>query len=78
MAAVVTLIIRRYVLSRLLSRAVGFGFIFLIFLGLAVAFYVLWTWLFFEHPAEIAEKVPVSSQVLRRKRKRFFGNLHKW
>jgi hypothetical protein len=76
-AAGVALIIRRYWLSRLLSRTIGFGILFLIFLGLAVAFYAVWMWVFFEHPAEIAERGPISSQELRRKRKRFFDSLPK-
>ena len=76
-AAGVALLIWRYLLSQLLSRAIGFGILFLIFLGLAVAFYVLWMWIFFEHPAEIAEELPISSQELRRKRKRFFDSLPK-
>src|SRR5437763_3434501 len=76
-AAGLALIIWRYWLSRLHRRTIGFGILFLIFLGLAVAFYALWMWVFFEHPAEIAERVPISSQELRRKRKRFFDSLPK-
>ena len=76
-AAGLALIIWRYWLSRLHRRTIGFGILFLIFLGLAVAFYALWMWVFFEHPAEITERVSISSQELRSKRKRFFDSLQK-
>jgi hypothetical protein len=34
-------------------------------------------WVFFEHPAEIAKKLPISSIELRRKKKKFFDTLPK-
>jgi len=76
-AAGLALIVWRYWLSRLLSRTIGFGILFLIFLSLAVGFYILWMWVFFEHPAKIAEKAPISSSELRRKSKSFFESLPK-
>jgi hypothetical protein len=60
-----------------LSPTFGFAVLFLIFVVLAGAFYVLVMWFFFEHPGEIAKKLPVSSSELRRKQKEFFDNLPK-
>ncbi|MCU1305237.1 MAG: hypothetical protein JWQ87_5521 [Candidatus Sulfotelmatobacter sp.] len=60
-----------------LSPTFGFAMVFLIFVVLAGAFYVLVMWFFFEHPAEIAKKLPISSSELRRKQKEFFDNLPK-
>jgi hypothetical protein len=39
---------------------------------LAVALYVLWTWVFFEHPAEITKKLSITSHELHRRRKELF------
>jgi preprotein translocase subunit SecY len=60
-----------------LSPTFGFAVVFLIFVVLTVTFYVLWMWVFFEHPAEIAKKLPISSIELRRKKKKFFDTLPK-
>jgi hypothetical protein len=65
------------IIWRKLGPTLGFGAFFLIFAILAVAFYVLWMWVFFEHPAEIAKKLPISSKELHRKKKEFFDNLPK-
>jgi hypothetical protein len=76
-AAGFALIIWRRFIWRQLSPTFGFAVIFLIFVVLALAFYVLWIWVFFEHPTEIAKKLPISSKELRRKKKEFFDNLPK-
>jgi preprotein translocase subunit SecY len=76
-AAGFALLIWRRFIWRQLSPTFGFAMLVLIFVVLAGAFYVLWMWLFFEHPAEIAKKLPISSSELRRKQKEFFDNLPK-
>lgn len=50
------------------------GTILLIIGGFCVAFYFLWTWVFFERPAELDKKLPINSKELRRKRKEFFDS----
>ena len=77
LAAVLVLVIRRYYLARLPSPFIRFGILFLVFIVLAVAFYKVWTWFFFVHPAEIAEGHSPSGKELRWKRKRFFDSLPK-
>ena len=62
---------------RQLSPVFGFAVLFLILVALAGAFYVLWIWLFFEHPSEIARKLTIRSSELRRKQSQFFDNLPK-
>ena len=59
------------------SPTFGFAVVFLIFVVLTATLYVLWMWVFFEHPAEIAEKLPISSIELRKKKKNFFDTLPK-
>jgi hypothetical protein len=76
-AAGVALIIWRVVIRQVFSTTLGFVILFLIFVGLSVAVYVLWYWFFFEHPAELATKLPMSSKKRRRKRKEFFDRLPK-
>jgi preprotein translocase subunit SecY len=76
-AAGFALIIWRRFVWRQLNPTFGFAVLFLIFIVLAVAFYALWMGVFFEHPAEIAKKLPIGSSELRRKKKEFFDNLPK-
>ena len=76
LAALVALVIWRYGLARLASPF-RFGIFVLVFAVLSVAFYKIWTWVFFVHPAEIAEKHQPTGKELRWKRKRFFDSLPK-
>lgn len=76
-AAGIALIIWRAFIWQRLSPAVGFGVLFLIFVVLTFALYVVWMWVFFVHPPEIAKKLPTSGKELRRKQKQFFDNLPK-
>ncbi|MFZ3278931.1 MAG: hypothetical protein WA182_18685 [Candidatus Sulfotelmatobacter sp.] len=50
------LVIWRAFIWQRLSPAVGFGVLFLIFVVLTFALYVVWMWVFFVHPPEIAKK----------------------
>jgi hypothetical protein len=77
LAAGMALIIWRAFISQRLSPIFGFGVLFLIFVILTSALYVVWKWIFFEHPDEIAKKLPISGKELRRKKKQFFDNLPK-
>jgi hypothetical protein len=72
-AAGITLVIGK-LLQRPFSLIFGFA-LFLFFLGLWLIFYALWYWFFFEHPAENAKKLPISSKELRRRTKAFYDNL---
>jgi hypothetical protein len=54
------------------SPAFGLAVLLIIFVVLTFALYVVWTWVFFEHPAEIAKKLPTSSKELRRKEETVF------
>jgi len=76
-AGFVLIIWKRFIWQQLGPTFGVFAMLFLIFVVLAGAFYVLVTWFFFEHPAEIAKKLPISSSELRRKQKEFFDNLPK-
>jgi hypothetical protein len=49
--------------------------VLLIFVGLCVMFYFVWYWVFYERPAELEKRLPVSSKELRRRKKEFFENL---
>lgn len=77
LAAGVALIIgKRFVWQRL-SPTFGFATLFLIFVILTGAFYIVSMWILFEHPAEIAKKLPTTSHELHRKKKAFFDSLPK-
>jgi hypothetical protein len=71
------LVIWRYYLGHLPNPFLRFGILSLIFVVLSVAFYKLWIWVFFVHPAEIAERHPPTGKELRWKRKRFFDSFPK-
>ena len=77
LAAGMALIIWRAFIGQRLSPTFSFGVLFLIFVVLTFALYVAWMWIFFEHPAEIAKKLPTSGKELRRKKKQFFDDLPK-
>jgi hypothetical protein len=47
----------------------------LIFAGACVASYFVWNWMFFERPAELNKKIPISSKELRGRTKEFYDNL---
>jgi hypothetical protein len=49
--------------------------VLLIFVGLCVVFYFVWIWVFYERPAELEKKVPISSKELRRRKKEFYDSL---
>jgi hypothetical protein len=68
-AAGVALIMWRLLIRQVFSTTLGFVILFLIFVGISVAVYVLWYWFLFEHPAELAAKLPMSSKEQRRKKK---------
>jgi hypothetical protein len=76
-AAGFALIIWKRFIWQQLSPALGFALFLLIFIVLAAAFYVPLKWIFFEHPAEISKKLPISSRELRKKKTQFFDNLPK-
>jgi hypothetical protein len=61
-AAGVALIIWRVLIRQVFSTTLGFVILFLIFVGLSVAVNVLWYWFFFEHPAEVLTRLPMSSK----------------
>lgn len=77
LAAGMALIVWRVFIWQRLSPTFGFGVLVVIFVVLTFALYVVWMWIFFEHPAEIAKKLPISGKELRRKKKQFFDNLPK-
>jgi hypothetical protein len=68
-AMFVTLLIGR------LSSPLKGGALFLIFVGAYLASYSVWNWVFFERPAELNKKMPISSKELRRRTKEFYDNL---
>jgi hypothetical protein len=49
--------------------------VFFIFVGAYVASYLVWNWTFFERPAELKKKMPISSKELQRRTKEFYDNL---
>jgi hypothetical protein len=77
LAAGITLIIWRELIWHGLSPSFALCALFPIFVVLTSALYVVWMWVFFEHPAKIAKKLPISGKELRRKKKQFFDNLPK-
>ena len=70
-AVVVTLVVWRF------NPTLRLGALFLIFAGFSIAFYFLWIWVFVDHPAELAKKLPISGKELRRKRQEFYDSLPK-
>lgn len=76
-AAPMTLILWRVFLYQRVRMALGLGVSSLVFLVLAVAFYVLWMWVFFQHPDEIRRRLPVTSKEMRRRREKYFERLPK-
>jgi hypothetical protein len=47
----------------------------LIFVGFCVVFFFVWNWVFYERPAELDKKLPISSRELRRRKKEFYDSL---
>jgi hypothetical protein len=76
-AAAMTLILWRAFLYHRVGIALSVVGSSLIFFLLAVAFYLVWMWFFFEHPDEIRRALPVSSEELRRRREKYFERLPK-
>jgi len=50
-------------------------FLILIYIAVSAIFTVAWTWVFFEWPAELKKKLPISSEELRRRKKEFYDSL---
>lgn len=49
----------------------------LMFIGLCIAYYFVWNWFFYERPAELEKKLPITSKELRRRKKEFYDSLPK-
>ena len=47
----------------------------LTFVGLCLGFYVMWNWAFYERPAELDKKLPISSKERRWRKKEFYDSL---
>jgi hypothetical protein len=47
----------------------------LTFTGLCIAYYFVWKWFFYERPAELEKKLPITSKELRRRKREFYDNL---
>jgi len=76
-AVAMTLILWRAFLYQRVGIALGLCVSSLIFLVLAVAFYVLWMWVFFQHPDEIRRRLPLGSKEMRRRREEYSDRLPK-
>src|SRR4051812_10063516 len=76
LAAAVAGIVWKLSIWRLVNQTLGFVALFITFVVLAVVFYALLEWCW-KRPAELAKKLPISSKVLRTRRKEFYDNLPK-
>jgi len=50
-------------------------YLVVVFFLLWILFIFVWRWVFFERPAELDRKIPISSKELRRRKKAFFDSL---
>ena len=76
LAAAAAGIVWKLSIWRVINQNLGFVALFITFGVLAVVFYALVEW-YWNRPAELAKKLPMSSRVLRRRRKEFYDNLPK-
>jgi hypothetical protein len=70
------LVVWKLSIWRLVSQTLGIVAFLVIFVVFAVVFYPLVAW-YWNRPAELAKKLPISSKELERKTKRYFDSLPK-
>ena len=55
-------------------NVVQWHLLLLMFIGLCIAYYFVWNWVFYERPAELEKKLPITSKELRRRKKEFYDS----